>query len=108
MKKAFAHVKTGNRVVEVEAIAIVVRKGGRMIALYHSQGCGFHPLSLAGMMRDDDGEMEIIYRSPNYDKLSQSDFRDNYIWKLIQDGNYRIEQPNNLEAVSAMKGELLI
>ncbi|BCO16308.1 hypothetical protein_gp255 [Bacillus phage vB_BceM_WH1] len=108
MRKAFAKVKLNGKVVHSEAIVILTRKSGRVIALCYDKGSEFYPLSVQGMLADDNGEVKIHFKSPKYDKLDHNSFRRDYIWREIIDCEYAIEEENNGLAVRAMKGEEVI
>lgn len=107
MKRAFATTREmRGRGDTVEALAIMMRRDGRLIVL-HYDAIGGHPKRVEDIAAEDQrrGTGKTIFVSDKYYKLGRHDLRYKHRWSDIYKEEFRIEADSNITAFTSMKGE---
>lgn len=95
----------------IKPVAIVFRrsgsKGDRYIALVHTPGQYYHPVTIERILRDK-VTPEIIYESPKYMGILSHDLEKNYSWYQIRKEDIIIHNDSNGDAFQYLKQEEVI
>ncbi|BCO16307.1 hypothetical protein_gp254 [Bacillus phage vB_BceM_WH1] len=109
MRKAYATIeKRGRDPKEVEIVALMIRRDGRTIALYHEANTAFHPKSVEAIQEKDTPNYKMLFLSEKYYQITKEDLRVHYRWDDVLNENYRIEANTNRDASKSLKGEEVI
>ncbi|BCO16305.1 hypothetical protein_gp252 [Bacillus phage vB_BceM_WH1] len=93
----------------IEPIAIVFRRGitreDRHIALVHTPGEYFCPVTIEAMFRYDKKQPHVLYESPRYMKILSQDLDENYSWVRINKEDIITSNESNQNASLYMRKE---
>ncbi len=96
----------------LKPVAIVFRRGGkkgdRYLAMVHTPGERYHPVTIETMLRIDKIKPEIIYESPKYMTIMSHDMEYNYSWYQIRKEDILINNDSNQDAFKYLKQEEVI